>query len=337
MGVGAGVRVISSPHEFNVGDLYLDLRQALNWPLHVKVEGFNFAGSVKLKAAVSMVDAMERDGVLLPGGVLVESSSGNLGIALSLVAASRGYGFICVTDSRCTMTARQYMRAMGTDVHVVAQPHPQDGFLGARLRYVRQLCRANPSYVWLNQYASPANWRAHQQTTGPEILRGFPDIDVLFVGAGTTGTLMGCARFFREAKPSVRIVAIDAVGSVTFGTPSEPRLIPGLGTSVRPPVLDESFVDDVVHVTETATVQACRSLARAGFMLGGSTGTVVSGALSWLTDHRSLGELVAVAISPDLGEKYLDTIYRDQWVTDTYGDDALDRLDMLSEVLEEIP
>ena len=111
---------------------------------------------------------------------------------------------------------------------------------------------------------------------------------MLFVGAGTTGTLMGCARFFRQWHRRVRIVAIDSVGSVAFGAPPARRMIPGLGTGVRPELLDESFVDDVLWVEESDTVRSCHRLARRGFLFGGSTGTVVSGADAWLRRHDPL-------------------------------------------------
>lgn len=314
--------VISTPEDFNVDDLFVDLTPFSGRSLFVKCEGFNFAGSVKLKAAMEMVDAAERAGVIAPGSTLVESSSGNLGVALSLVAASRGYRFVCVTDARSTNAARQLMRTLGATVRVITEPHPEDGFLGARLRLVDRLC-AEHGYIWLNQYTNPANWIAHHQSTGPQILKAFPEVDVLFVGAGTTGTLMGCARYFREAKPSVRIVAIDAVGSVTFGQPPAPRMIPGLGTGVRPQLLDMSYVDDVVMVPEVDTVRTCRALARSGFLFGGSTGTVVSGALGWLAGNMPDEDVVAVAIAPDLGDRYLDTVYHDGWVADNYGTGTL--------------
>ncbi len=330
------MRVISTPQEFNVSDLYVDLRALAGRRLFLKCEGFNFAGSIKLKAAVAMVTAAEQAGVLRPGCTLVESSSGNLGVALSLVAASRGYGFVCVIDSRTTLVARQLMQNLGAEVHVVTEPHPTEGLLGARLRVVRELCASGDGHVWLNQYVNPANWGAHYRTTGPEILDGFPDLDVLFVGAGTTGTLMGCARYLREAKPGVRIVAVDSVGSVTFGTPSGPRMIPGLGTGVRPAILDESYVDDVVHVAEIDTVRGCRQLLRKGFLFGGSTGTVFSGARSWLEANDPRGDLTAVALSPDLGDRYLDTVYQDQWVEDIYGAGALSQ-DLAAETLTEVP
>ena len=314
--------IISSPHSYNENDLYVDLQPIFGRSLLLKCEGFNFAGSIKLKAATEMVEAAERSGVLTRGSVLVESSSGNLGVAMSMLAASKGYRFLCVTDSRCNLLTRQLMEALGSQVHVVTEPHPQDGLLGARMDYVRNLCRSDRRYVWLNQYRDAGSWRAHHRTTAPAIASRFPQLDVLFVGAGTTGTLMGCARFFREGNRPVRIVAVDSVGSVTFGGAPGRRMIPGLGTSVRPPMLDESYVDDVVLVEEAVTIRACHRMAGHGFLFGGSTGTVVSGALDWL-DRHDPGDLTAVAISPDLGERYLDTVYQASWLHSLYGEDVL--------------
>ncbi|MEV6178090.1 2,3-diaminopropionate biosynthesis protein SbnA [Streptomyces sp. NPDC052016] len=314
--------VISVPQAYNEEELYVDLRSVFGQSLFLKCEGFNFAGSIKLKAANEMVEAAEREGVLKPGSVLVESSSGNLGVALALIAANKGYQFLCVTDSRCNLSSRLLMEALGSRVHTIVEPDPKTGFLGARLNCVRALCSTDDRYVWLSQYTNPSNWKAHFRTTAPAIARQFPRLDVLFVGAGTTGTLMGCARFFRRWHRRVRIVAVDSAGSVSFGGPPGRRMIPGLGMSVRPPLLDESYVDEVVRVEEVDTIRTCHRLVRHGFLFGGSTGTVVSGAMSWLA-RNDARDATAVAIAPDLGERYLDTIYQTTWLRDVYGDDVL--------------
>jgi len=324
------VSIISVPQDFNEDGLYVDLWSIFGQSLFLKCEGFNFAGSVKLKAATEMVEAAERAGVLGPGSVLVESSSGNLGVALSMLAASKGYGFVCVTDSRCNLSTRRMMEALGSRVHIITEPADIGGLLGARIDYVRALCASDSRYVWLNQYTNAHNWMAHYRTTAPAIAREFPGLDVLFVGAGTTGTLMGCARFFREWHRPVRIVAVDSAGSVTFGGEPGRRMIPGLGTSVRPQLLDESYVDEVVWVEEADTIRACHRLARRGFLFGGSTGTVVSGAVGWLARHDA-GALTAAAIAPDLGERYLDTVYQTNWLQDLYGEDVLSSDELTAE------
>lgn len=321
------VVLVTSPLDFNTDRLFVDLRSVLGLPLFLKCEGFNFAGSVKMKAALAMVADAERSGRLQPGSVLVESSSGNLGVALSVIAASKGYGFVCVTDLRCNETTRRTMDALGARVHVVREPDPQGGgLLGARIKYVTSLVASDRRYVWLNQYANPANSGAHFVTTGPDIAAEFPELDVLFIGAGTTGTLMGCSRYFRQRQQdghkAVRVVAVDAVGSVTFGGPTTSRMIPGLGTGVRPPQLDEELVDDVVLVEEVDTIRMCRSLAGRGFLFGGSTGTVVSGAATWM-DVYGTPDMTTVAIAPDLGERYLDTVYHDSWVEEIFGREVL--------------
>ncbi|MGW0330944.1 2,3-diaminopropionate biosynthesis protein SbnA [Streptomyces sp. NPDC003011] len=311
--------VISAPYEINVDDVFVDLQSVFDVPLFLKYEGINLAGSVKLKAALEMVLAAERDGTLTPGAVLVESSSGNLGVALSMVAAHRGYGFVCVTDSRCNPASRRLMESFGARVLVISRPDKERGLLGARIDYVRRLVDFDPNYVWLNQYVNPHNWLSHYRTTGPAVAAQFPGLDVLFVGAGTTGTLMGCARYFREHAPGVRIVAVDSVGSVTFGGPALTRHIPGLGAGVRPQLLDEGLVDEVVMVPERDTLESCHAMARQGFLFGGSTGTVVSGALRWLAGRPRDERLTAVALSPDQGDRYLDTVYDPAWVERNFG------------------
>ena len=159
--------VISVPQAFNEEDLYVDLRSIFAHPLFLKCEGFNFAGSIKVKAATEMVEAADRDGVLTPDSILVESSSGNLGVALSMIAASKGYRFLCVTDSRCNLSTRLLMEALGSEVHVVSDQDAAGGFLGARLDYVRALCASDDRYVWLNQYNNQGNWRARHRPPVP--------------------------------------------------------------------------------------------------------------------------------------------------------------------------
>ena len=310
--------VISAPHDFNEEELFVDLASIFGRSLFLKCEGFNFAGSIKVKAATEMVEAAERDGTsdprVDPGRVLVrepgrgaEHDRGEQGLSVRV----RDRLPVQRLDPDADGGARQ------RGARRSPTPDAEGGFLGARLDYVRSLCASDDRYVWLNQYANPGNWRAHYRRTAPAIVREFPELDVLFVGAGTSGTLMGCARYLRAWHRPVRIVAVDTVGSVTFGGPPGRRMIPGLGTSVRPPLLDESYVDEVIRVEEADAIRTCRRLAKHGFLFGGSTGTVVSGAMSWLAEHDA-GGLTAVAIAPDLGERYLETVYDAGWVEQNF-------------------
>ncbi|MFF0745368.1 2,3-diaminopropionate biosynthesis protein SbnA [Streptomyces sp. NPDC004111] len=317
-----GPQVVSAPYEPLESQVYVDLRPTFGRELLLRVEGFNFAGSLKLRAAAGLVAAAEQSGRIGADSVLIESSSGNLGLALAMIAASKGLRFVCVTDPRCNPSTLNLLRSLGAELVVVTEQDTNGGYLRTRLEYVRARSAEDDRYVWLNQYANPANWLAHYETTAPEIAKEFPDLDVLFVGVGTAGTATGCARYFRDNGGRVKVIAVDAEGSVSFGGAPGPRAIPGLGASVRPPLLEPELFADVVHVAEEETVRRCREMARGGFLFGGSTGTVLGGALRWLDARDPRGALRAVAIAPDLADRYADTVYDDAWVARRFGTTA---------------
>jgi cysteine synthase A len=300
-------------------DLFLDLQGFVpGIRLLLKLEGFNPAGSIKLKTAVALLDDAERRGRLGPGSRVIESSSGNLGIALASVCAARGYAFTCVVDPNTARQSVALMRAFGTEVVLIDRRDGNDGFLHSRIAYIHERLAVDPLLVWPNQYANPANPAAHAARTAVRILAEVPDLDYLFVGAGTTGTLMGCAAHLRRHSPGTRIVAVDAEGSITFGGPPARRHIPGLGTSRRPEILDPGAVDDVVHVAERAAVAMCRRVAvDRGIAVGGSTGSVLA-AVAQRAPDLAPGSTV-VAIGPDNGDRYLDTVYDDDWVRERFG------------------
>ncbi len=204
------------------------------------------------------------------------------------------------------------MKAYGAEVIVIEKPDPEKGYLGSRLNYIRKTLMSDNNLVWTNQYECPDNSEAHARLTARELLIEFPVIDYLFVAAGTTGTLMGCVQTITEESPATKIIAVDTEGSVIFGTPPAPRYIPGMGASVPPPLFDSKNLFDMVQVSEMDTVQTCRMVAqRYGFLAGGSTGTVLT-AIQHYSHKIPTGSVVAM-ISPDGGERYIDTIYSDEW------------------------
>ena len=285
----------------------------------VKVEGLNAGGSIKMKTAMALVrDGMENRN-LQTTKRFIESSSGNLGVSLSIIAAAKGLNFTCVVDKNTSAQNIKTMKALGTHVVVIDRRDAQGGYLGNRLAYIRAAVESDPELIWLNQYQNPANPAIHAEMTARSILREFPRVDYLFVGAGTTGTLMGCARYFRRHSPRTKLIAVDSIGSVTFGTPPEPRYLPGLGASVQPYFFDRSMVDRLIQIPETETVAACRETARRhGYLSGASTGTVLA-AVKRVAPEIERGAVV-VAISPDLGTGYIDTVYDDAWCYRTFGE-----------------
>ncbi|GIJ28763.1 hypothetical protein Vqi01_39250 [Micromonospora qiuiae] len=289
----------------------------------LKLEGLNPAGSIKLKTAREMICAAEASGRIRRGSELIESTSGSLGIALAIISAARGYPLTLVTDPNTADRTIHHMRALGARIVVVKERDANGGYLQRRIEYIQNRIAQDENLVWLNQYANPANVDAHRKHTINEILDECGTPDWLFVGAGTTGTLMGCVEGLRAREAHTQVVAVDSVGSVTFDTPPQRRYIPGLGTSRRP----EIFVDHdslmKVLIPETDTVRMCRRIAaERGLLIGGSTGTVLA-AVAGMADRIDIGSRV-LAISPDLGERYLDTIYNDAWVISHLGEQALD-------------
>ncbi|MGA7450847.1 MAG: pyridoxal-phosphate dependent enzyme, partial [Rhodoplanes sp.] len=253
--------------------------------------------------------------------VIIESSSGNLGVALSMVCAVKGYRFICVTDSNATRANIQGMQLYGAEVIVVRERDTAGGFLENRFKTINRLLNSEPKAIWLNQYENIANKQVHAEQTANEIAREFEHVDWIFIGAGTTGTLGGVSERLREVYPNIRVVAVEPKGSVTFGGRPGKRNIPGIGTSVRPRIADLAKPDKVVAVEESRTVEACLAFVRDHHLLvGGSTGTVLT-AIQDFGSEFAPGETI-VAISADLGDKYLDTVYDPEWVREHIGSNA---------------
>jgi 2,3-diaminopropionate biosynthesis protein SbnA len=278
-----------------------------------------------MKAAMSMITDLEQRGLMHERLQLIESSSGSLGVALSLICAERGYAFTCVVDPNTSAHNIKTIKAFGAKVVMIDKRDENGGFLGSRIAYINDLVAHDANFHWLNQYANPENPGAHTRTTGPAIARRFAHVDYLFIGAGTTGTLMGCVQYFRKHHPRTQIVAVDSIGSVTFGHAPKKRYIPGLGTSRRPEIYTPEGIDHFEMVDESAAVAMCRHLARSnGLMAGGSTGTVLAAVHAWR--KRLPPDALVIAISPDMGERYLDTVYDDAWVIERFGNGPLQPL-----------
>jgi 2,3-diaminopropionate biosynthesis protein SbnA len=285
-----------------------------------KLEGHNPGGSIKDRSALEMLRQHIATGRIVPGrSIVIESSSGNLGIGLAQICSYYGVQFICVVDARTNYQNIAIMRAYGAEVEVIDTIDPVAGeYLPMRIARVRELA-ARPDAYWPNQYANPLNPRAHHNTMR-EIIEGVPDgLDYLFCATSSCGTLRGCAEYVRAHRLPVRIIAVDAVGSAIFGQRSGPRLIPGHGAAVRPDLFQEGLADEVVHVDDLECVIGCRTLAAREAILGGGSSGAVVAAVDRMRDRIPRGANCAL-IFPDRGERYLHTIYNDDWVTANFGD-----------------
>ncbi|MCG8421692.1 MAG: 2,3-diaminopropionate biosynthesis protein SbnA [Proteobacteria bacterium] len=288
--------------------------------LFAKLEGFNPGGSSKDRAAFSILRSALQSGRMNRNTVVVESSSGNMGIAMAMACAYYQIRFICVVDPRINRQTVQIMKTYGAEIAMVTDPDPSTNeFLSARLNRVRALVADIRNSFWPNQYGNTENYRAHYRTTMEEIARELDGrIDVLFCATSTCGTIRGCAEYIREHELSTRVVAVDAVGSRIFAKTEGTRRIPGLGAGVKPPLCPYEYIDDTVHVTDLDCVRGCRELLRKeAILVGGSSGGVLSAV------HKRLDRIkpgsTCVVIFPDRGERYLDTVFSDQWVERALG------------------
>jgi cystathionine beta-synthase len=283
--------------------------------LVAKVEYMNPGGSVKERIAVSMVDAAERDGLLGPGGTIVEPTSGNTGVGLALVGAVRGYRVICTVPDKVSQEKRDLLRAYGVEVIVTPTellPEHPDSYYGV----ARRLASEIPGAFHPDQYSNPANPEAHYATTGPELWSQTDGaIDVFVAGVGTGGTITGSARYLRERKPEVTIVGVDPEGSIYTAGPDgdiHQYFTEGVGEDFYPETVDLDLIDRWEMVDDPQSFAMARRLARTeGVLTGPSGGMAVEGALRVADeDHEAL----VVVLVPDSGRGYISKLFNDEWM-----------------------
>jgi cysteine synthase len=280
------------------------LNKGIGGTVLVKMESFNPGGSVKDRIGVSMIEAAERDGRLLPGMTILEPTSGNTGIALAFVAAAKGYKVILVMPDTMTIERRNLLKAYGAQV--VLTPGAE-GMPGA-LRRANEILATNPNaYFMPQQFENPANPEIHRRTTAEEIWRDTDGtVDVVVSAIGTGGTITGVGEVLKSRKPEVKIIAVEPDASpVLSGGKPGPHKIQGTGTGFVPKVLNTSIYDEVIRVTDADAIATARRLAREeGMLVGISSGANVWAALQVAARPEFKGKTI-VTIGCDTGERYL--------------------------------
>jgi len=287
--------------------------------LFAKLESLNPGGSIKDRPAKKIIEHGLSVGAISPETVIVESSSGNMGIGLARICSYLGLRFICVVDPKTTKANIRLLEIYGAEVDMVQAPDPVTGeFLQARIDRVQELLDMHRDSFWPNQYANVYNSYSHYETMN-EILTALDgELDYLFCATSTCGTLRGCSEYLRKQGLKTKIYAVDAEGSVIFGGRKKKRLIPGHGAAIRPQLYHDELADRCVHVTDVDCIIGCRRLVKyESILAGGSSGAVLM-AIEQVRDEIREGSTCA-AIFPDRGERYLDTIYSDDWVTEHFG------------------
>ncbi|MEU0597380.1 pyridoxal-phosphate dependent enzyme [Streptomyces sp. NPDC006393] len=282
--------------------------------IHLKLEGHNLTGSIKARTAYGLVRGLVQDGKVKRGVELLESTSGNLGVALASMTRSLGIGFTAVVDPLSTQESRDRMKSLGARVVMVDTADATGAYLLSRIEKVQELLAADDRYVWVNQYESPRNPEIHRRLTGPEILDQMQTVpDAVFIAVSTGGTFAGVSRCFRERGLDTRMVAVDINGSVAYGGTPGPRHLSGIGASRRSSFLEPSLVDHYSYVSAGEAALYCRRILReTGTHLGASSGAVVAACVRFLEEHPGVTDPLCVCA--DGGEKYQDTVYNDGWL-----------------------
>src|SRR4026208_1832643 len=296
------------------------LARGVKAKVFAKMESLNPGYSVKDRIGVAMIEAAEREGVLKPGGTIVEATSGNTGIGLALAAAVKGYKCIFVMTDKSSVEKSRYLKALGADVVITpvsAKPGTPDHYVST----AKRIASETPNSFYPDQYSHPANPEAHYRTTGPEVWEQTEGKVTHFVaGLGTGGTISGTGRFLKEKNPAIRIIGADPYGSIfkTFKETGKiveatPYLVEGIGQEIVPANVHIKYVDEVVNVTDRESFELSRLLGRMeGIFCGGSTGTNLAAALrvAATLDENA----IVVFIACETGEHYLSKHHSDEWM-----------------------
>ena len=296
------------------------LTKGLKADVLAKVEFFNPGGSVKDRIAFSIIDAAEKDGSLKPGGTIVESTSGNTGAGLALVAALRGYKCIFTMPDKMSAEKVRMLKAYGADVIVTPTAVPPES-PESYYSVAKKIVKETPNSILANQYFNPMNPETHYQSTGPEIWEQTGGkIDYFVASLGTGGTISGCGKYFKEKNPDIKVIGADPIGSILKEyfytrkmTAAAPYKVEGIGEDILPGTLHFEYIDEIVDVSDKASFNMARRIVREeGMFVGGSAGTAMYVALK-VAKELPEGKVVVV-ILPDHGGRYLTTFYSDDWM-----------------------
>ncbi len=288
--------------------------------IYAKLEFRNPSGSVKDRMAKYIIENAEKQGLLIPGGVIVENSSGNTGAALAMMAAINGYRCIITMPDKMSKEKKDLMLAFGAEVIVTPTDVPADS-PESYYSVAKRIAKETPNAYYPDQYNNPINIEAHYLSTGPEIWQQMQGkIDILIAGAGTGGTISGAARYLKEKNPSIKVIAVDPIGSIFYDyfhhkTLIKPHVykVEGIGEDYLVKCLDFDVLDDILQVDDQHSFLMTRQLAREeGIFAGGSSGAAVSAAIQYTKDLQTQQNIVVIL--PDSGDRYLSKIYDDHWM-----------------------
>jgi 2,3-diaminopropionate biosynthesis protein SbnA len=303
----------------NVGNtpiVQLQVPELSSVNIFAKLEFYNPTGSVKDRAASYIIKKLFEKKEIDKDTTLIESSSGNFGIALSAYCKKNDLKFMAVVDPCISPINEFLIKSFGAKVIKVNVPDCNGGYLLTRIKKVNELINEIDNSYWVNQYGNPYNADAYYHSLGNEICDQMENIDYIFMGVSSGGTITGVSNKIKEKFPHARVIAVDIVGSVIFGHPPHKRYIPGIGSSMVPEILKKAKIDDVVMIDDLSTIKMCRELLNKYYIFaGGSSGSTFAAIKKYFTGKKLDRKGNVVTVFADRGERYADTIYNEKWCT----------------------
>lgn len=283
-----------------------------NATIYSKQEGVNHSGSMKDRAAKNVLEKALREGRLKPGGIVIESSSGNMGIALATYCKALNLQFYCVIDPNITKTNKKILEEMDVNLIQVTKVDKNNGYLLSRIDEVHKFLAEHKDAFWINQYDNLDVIEGYYSLAN-ELYNKVKPIDYLFMAVSSGGSIAGVSKRLKELSPNVKVICVDVKGSVIFGQPPEKRYIPGAGSSIRPNNIREACIDDLVIIEEKDVVKMCLEYKEQGIVLGGSSGLVLAGIKKYFIMHPKSGNINIATVFADQGFRYMETIYDENW------------------------
>lgn len=282
-----------------------------------KMESFNPGGSIKDRTALNMLTQALESGQVKSGDTIIESSSGNMALGLAQACKLFNVKLIIVVDPKVNAHTEKILQAYGVKMERVTKPKPHGGFLESRIQKVQELLHQNPNSHCLNQYENEANPETHYQTMKEIAHQLNQKVDYIFISTSTCGTLMGCAQYVNENRLPTKIIAVDAIGSVTFGHKEDIRLIPGHGSGKASNFLDTDLINNAIHISDEECIRGCWNLLeKEAILCGGSSGAVISAIEKYSVVIPPGSNCVGILC--DRGERYLDTVYNKTWINEQF-------------------
>ena len=289
--------------------------------IYLKYEGANAFGSSKDRAAKYVLSKLYKENKINKETTIIESSSGNMGIALAAMCKHLGNKFICLIDPHISPVNEFLIKSMGAETIKVTEADSNNSYLKTRLKKVHELLETIPNIYWFNQYGNPLICEAYEEI-GREILRDVKDVDYVFIAVSSGGTIGGISKAIKEINPKVKIIAVDVLGSKVFDeNTTKKRFLSGIGSSIHSDNVNRAKIDDIILVDEKDGVKCCQELLKKHLIFaGGSSGCTFAAINKYINDNHLEGATI-VGLLNDRGDRYVKTVYSPEWVKERFGEE----------------